>query len=262
MSKPDISGQSSIIWRHLLEPGAGCASLVAGLAAAACRHAARVARRTGGAAHSGCACDCPGFPARAPLRLSSTAEISPPLARAGCCAGGSLDGSCRCQLISPPPRGLRGSPPWGDTGTDNAARRQTSTQMQVSHSPLARSPSHQCMPALLRMPAFTVCTPRLSQVRPSACEHGRAREGYGRLYVLAPRSTRQHASKHRPALHRTAQDSAGQHRTAQDSTGRHGEAWGGTEERRAQKSAEEQPLALAVLEPGRGVVREREGGCL
>ena len=47
-----------------------------GLAAAARRHAARVARRTGGAAHSGCMCDCPDFPARAPLRLSSTAEIS------------------------------------------------------------------------------------------------------------------------------------------------------------------------------------------
>ena len=47
-----------------------------GLAAAARRHAARVARRTGAPAHSGCACDCAAFPAGAPLRLSSTAEIS------------------------------------------------------------------------------------------------------------------------------------------------------------------------------------------
>ena len=47
-----------------------------GLAAAARRHAARVARRTGAPADSGCACDGAAFPARAPLRLSSTAEIS------------------------------------------------------------------------------------------------------------------------------------------------------------------------------------------
>ena len=46
-----------------------------GLAAAARRHAARVARRTGAPADSGCACDGAAFPARAPLRLSSTAEI-------------------------------------------------------------------------------------------------------------------------------------------------------------------------------------------